>query len=129
MKHNSLNMNASVISRLVGILSSKDSHLRSNELCFLNTMMQTLTWIGGLLSWWFFFFFFFLPPEFYIHHTTSKKKCEETRDTIRRPKQSLSFSRRHYSIRNKKDNYIFYSLCSICLTFVREKTSFPFRNN
>lgn len=113
-------MNASVISRLVGILSSKDSHLRSNELCFLkyndvNTSIDR--WSVKLMIFFFFFFFFYI----FFYHLSSiltiplQKKCEETRDTIRRLKQSLSFSRRHYSIR-KIITFSFFSSLSLSLS-------------
>ncbi len=57
--------------------------------------MQTLTWIGGLLKLMIFF-----SSSSILHHLSSIltiPTSEETRDTIRRLKQGLSFSRRHYS--------------------------------
>jgi len=96
--------------------------------------MQTLTWIGGLFKLMIFFSLVLLrfhTPEFYAHYSTSEKEkiFQETRDTIRRLKPSLSFSRRHYSMRIRKiiTFSFFFSSSPVSYLFnyrVREKTSF-----
>ncbi len=74
-------MNASVISRLVGILSSKDSHLRSNELDVfkyndVNTNMDD-RWSVKLMI---FFSSYHLNSMLTIPLQKKKEECEETRD-------------------------------------------------
>ncbi len=86
-----------------GILSSKDSHLRSNELDVfkyndVNTNMDD-RWSVKLMI------FFFLPPEFYAHYTTSEKKKNVKRHAT--PTAKLIFFTASLFNENKKDNYIF----------------------